>query len=106
LPVLRVILGGLGIAAVAGAALAVLYGAPFAILIVPGIFGLILIFGALYERVQYKTPLAQAPGHGFIATPERFVDPSSGRLIEVHVKPATGERAYVDLGPALPHDGR
>jgi hypothetical protein len=104
-PVLRIILAGLGIAAIAGALFAVARGAPFAVLIVPGIFGTVLIVGALYERVHYKSVLARAPGRGFVATPERFVDPSSGRLVEVHVKPATGERAYVDLGPAPPHEG-
>jgi hypothetical protein len=104
MPVLRVILAGLGIAAIAGAAFAVVKGAPFPVLIAPGLFGVMFIFGALYERVSYKTPLARAPGRGFIATPERFVDPSSGRLVEVHVKPATGERAYVDIGPAPPHE--
>jgi hypothetical protein len=104
MPVLRVVLAGLGILMIAGAAFAVLEGAPYPVLIAPGIFGLIFIFGALYERVSYKTPLARAPGRGFVATPERFVDPSSGRLVEVHVKPATGERAYVDIGPAPTHE--
>jgi hypothetical protein len=104
--ILRVILAGLGIVMITGAMVAIAKGAPFPVLIAPGIIGLMFVFGALYERVHYKTPLARAPGRGFIATPERFVDPSSGRLVEVHVKPETGERAYVDIGAAPPHEGR
>jgi hypothetical protein len=102
--VLRLILGALGLLAIAGAVLAVWFGAPFPILVVPGIMGLVCILGALFERVHYKMAMATAPGGGFVATPERFVDPTSGRVVQVHVKSATGERAYVDVGPAPPHD--
>jgi hydroxymethylpyrimidine pyrophosphatase-like HAD family hydrolase len=31
-------------------------------------------------------------------TAERFVDPTSGKLLEVRYNPQTGERAYVDAG--------
>jgi hypothetical protein len=103
--VLRWIVGGLGVLIIAVAVTAVAFGAPKAILIAPSFIGLLFIVGVVFERAYYKTPLARAPGGGFVATPERFVDPSSHRLVEVHVKPATGERAYVDIGPAPPHDG-
>ena len=102
MPVLRWVLGGLGILIVAGGVTAVAAGAPVPVLIAPTIIGLIFVLGALFERVYYKVPMARAPGRGFIATDERFVDPSTGRLVEVHVKPETGERAYVDIGAAPP----
>jgi len=105
MPVLRLFMIAFGVLMIAGAALSVVMGAPVPVLMVPGIFGLVFIFGALFERVHYKTPLVQAPRRGFVATAERFVDPSSGRLVEVHVRPATGERAYVDIGPAPPQEG-
>ena len=105
MPVLRLFLAAIGLLMLGGAALAVRYGAPFPALVAPVIFGLIFLLGALYERVHYKRLLGQAPGRGFVATPERFVDPATGRVVQVHVKSATGERAYVDVGPAPPHEG-
>jgi hypothetical protein len=35
-----------------------------------------------------------------VATPERFVDPTSGRTVQVYTKPETGERLYVDVDAA------
>jgi len=102
---LRLILGALGLAMLAGAAVAIALGVPFPALVAPAIIGLVFILGAVFERVHYKTLMREAPGRGFVATPERFVDPTLGRMVEVHVKPATGERAYVDIGPAPPREG-
>ncbi|HUB96829.1 MAG TPA: hypothetical protein VL993_12985 [Stellaceae bacterium] len=104
--IVRMILGAAGILLIAGALYLVARGAPAAVLIGPGVVGILFIIGALFERAFYKNPVARAPGGGFVATPERFVDPSSGRMVEVHVKPATGERVYVDVGPAPPHEGQ
>ncbi|GAA0541537.1 hypothetical protein FHS83_000153 [Rhizomicrobium palustre] len=65
------------------------------------VWGAILVFGILYERVAYKKILDQAPtGSGWQRTAERFVDPKSGKLVTVYVKPLTGERAYVAEGSA------
>lgn len=60
------------------------------------VWGAMLVFGILYERYVYKTILDAVPaGKGWVRTPERFVDPKSGRTVTVFVKPLTGERAYV-----------
>lgn len=60
------------------------------------IWGAILVFGIIYERVAYKTIVDKVPeGKGWTRTNERFIDDKSGRTITVYVKPLTGERAYV-----------
>jgi hypothetical protein len=59
--------------------------------------GLILTLGVLYERVRYKSIARGKPGPGWQATGERFVDPETGKLVEVYFKPATGERMYVQV---------
>lgn len=60
------------------------------------VWGVILVFGIIYERVAYKTIVDKVPdGKGWTRTTERFVDPKSGQTVTVHVKPLTGERAYV-----------
>ena len=38
---------------------------------------------------------AHAPGPGWVATAERFRDPSSGRIMRVWVDAVTGSRHYV-----------
>jgi hypothetical protein len=49
----------------------------------------------LFERWRYRPLTADQPGRDWHATPERFVDPESGRLVTVFFNPATGERRYV-----------
>ena len=102
MPVVRPILVVLGLLMLAGAAIAARFGVPIPAVLALAGFGLVLIAGTLFERVHYKMLRRKAPGSGWLATPERFVDPASGRLVQVHVKPETGERAYVDAGPAPP----
>ena len=55
--------------------------------------GVIMVAVAL-ERWRYK-PLLTLPGPGFEATPERFIDPASGRPVQVFVDRKSGERRYV-----------
>jgi hypothetical protein len=60
------------------------------------VWGAILVFGIIYERVAYKTIVDKVPaGAGWKRTAERFIDDKSGKTITVYVKPFTGERAYV-----------
>ncbi len=60
----------------------------------------ILLVAMLFERRRYK-PLEGAAPPGFEATPERFVDPATGTPVQVWFNPATGERCYVALSPAV-----
>jgi hypothetical protein len=69
------------------------------------VWGVIIIFGILYERYVYKTIVDKIPaGKGWNRTNERFIDGKTGRTVTVYVKPVTGERAYVaeNLAPAAP----
>jgi hypothetical protein len=98
--VLRALLLIAGLALLAGgAALAGLgYGVlPALRLSAPG---LILIGAAVVERWRYKRIAGSAPGAGWVATAERFVDPESGRLVTVYFQSSTGERRYVAAGAA------
>jgi hypothetical protein len=59
------------------------------------IFGVLLLIGTFFEgRYRARRPT----GSGWETTGERFVDPTSGKLVEVRYNPQTGERAYVDAG--------
>ena len=70
----------------------------------PGSFGLlavatILLIGTACERWRYARPRPAPPaGAAWQETPERFVDPETGRLVTVWFDPANGERRYVDVG--------
>lgn len=73
--------------------------------IVVGGVGLV---GLGFERMRYQSEAAEktradagagggelrVPEHPFRPTDERFVDPSTGRLMRVYLDPATGERRY------------
>jgi hypothetical protein len=58
--------------------------------------GAVLAGSIVLERKGYRPRVDQARGR-WQRTGERFVDPSSGRLVEVHYNPDTGERDYVDV---------
>jgi hypothetical protein len=91
---LRVFVLALGGVFVAAGAFLMLEG-----LIGPGLYalfaGAIFILGTLFERWRYRKyePL---PDAGWQATGEKFVDPSTGKDIEVFYDPQSGERRYVE----------
>jgi hypothetical protein len=58
--------------------------------------GAVLAGSIVLERRGYRPRVDQARGR-WQRTGERFVDPSSGRLVEVRYNPDTGEREYVDV---------
>ncbi|GHO62205.1 hypothetical protein KSC_010970 [Ktedonobacter sp. SOSP1-52] len=55
--------------------------------------GFILICAMLLERQRYRTRVDRTQEH-WQPTGERFIDPTSKRLMEVYYNPATGERDY------------
>ncbi|CAN5251366.1 hypothetical protein BH09PSE2_BH09PSE2_24620 [soil metagenome] len=57
-------------------------------------WGVVIVAAVAFERWRYK-PMLSAPGPGFEATPERFIDPASGRPVQVFVDSKSGERRYV-----------
>ncbi len=82
---------------VAGAAVAAA-GVPAASLWLLGMGGLITV-GVVLERVIYKPLLREKPGAGWVKTAERFIDPESGKEVDVFYNPVSGERQYVSQGP-------
>jgi hypothetical protein len=61
--------------------------------------GALILIGTFFEG-RYRA--RRVAGSGWQRTAERFVDPTSGRLVEVRYNPQTGERAYVDANEASP----
>jgi len=57
--------------------------------------GAVLVLAILFERTVYKPADAALPGPEWQRTDERFVDPESGQKVTVFIRPATGERRYV-----------
>ncbi len=95
---LRVAVFGVGCLLLLGALIAALYGAvplSFALLI----FGVLCAGGVAFERWRYGATHSIRPGAGWESTGERFIDPESGRLVEVYYEPATGKRRYLTVGP-------
>jgi hypothetical protein len=90
----------LGIVLVAIAALAVILAAPIPAIAWPGVLGLLLVIGTIFERVRYKAVAPTPPlGPDWVETAERFRDPASGRWVQVYFQPTTGERSYVEIPP-------
>jgi hypothetical protein len=60
------------------------------------IVGALLIGSIVFERQRYRPRRKSAQGASE-PTGERFIDPTSGRLMEVRFDPSTGAREYVDV---------
>jgi type IV secretory pathway VirB3-like protein len=58
--------------------------------------GFILVSAVLLERKRYRTRVDRTQGH-WQRTGERFVDPTTERLMEVFYNTATGERDYREV---------
>ena len=94
---LRTIVLALGVALLIGSALSALYGDPGLTLWLLAVGGTITA-GTAFERVFYKPISPEKPGRGWTDTGERFIDPESGRIVEVFFDPTSGERKYVEAG--------
>ncbi|HJT57169.1 MAG TPA: hypothetical protein VJ761_11790 [Ktedonobacteraceae bacterium] len=58
--------------------------------------GFILVSAVFLERKRYRPRVDRTQGH-WQPTGERFIDPTTGRLMEVFYNTATGERDYRDV---------
>jgi hypothetical protein len=58
--------------------------------------GVILLLGTLFERWRYKNRNAAVEGD-WQRTGERFVDPQTGKEVEVLYDPKSGERRYQEI---------
>ena len=66
------------------------------------VLGAVVLLGVTLEARRYRG--RAGPGR-WQATSERFVDPSTGRLVEVQYDPSTGERRYVEVEQKPPDPG-
>ena len=57
---------------------------------------IVIIAGVLFERGRYE-PKTESAEHEWQMTGERFIDNSTGKLMEVRYNPKTGERDYVEV---------
>lgn len=57
--------------------------------------GAVLVLGIVYERWRYRDTLSRPEPH-WRSTDERFIDPGTGRRLEVWFDPDTGTRHYVE----------
>jgi hypothetical protein len=58
--------------------------------------GVVILLGTLFERWRYRNKHAATDGD-WQRTGERFVDPQSGKQIEVLYDAASGERRYREV---------
>jgi hypothetical protein len=82
------VLLGLGLLAVRSSGMA---GLP------PLAAGVLLLLGTLFEG-RYR-PRVRSSTDGWEPTGERFVDPGTGKLVDVVYNPKTGEREYKKVPP-------
>jgi hypothetical protein len=61
------------------------------------IAGVVLFAALVFERWRYRAGSADGGGQ-WHRTDERFEDPESGQIMEVHFDPASGRRRYVKAG--------
>ena len=59
--------------------------------------GAVLLLGTVFERWRYRNNQAAADGDWQV-TGERFLDPQSGKQIEVLYDTRSGERRYREVG--------
>jgi len=57
----------------------------------------VVLAAAIFEARRYRARVSSAAG--WQDTEEKFVDPTTGRLMQVRFNPRTGERDYVEIGP-------
>jgi hypothetical protein len=69
--------------------------APVILALYLGASGVVIVGGILFERKGYRPRVDRTRGR-WQATGERFVDPTTGKLMEVRYNPDTGQRDYVE----------
>jgi hypothetical protein len=84
----------LGVLMLLGSAFAYRHGILYAALWLLAVGG-VTTLGTVFERIRYKPILPETPGFGWVRTDERFIDPATGKAVDVFYHPASGERRYV-----------
>ena len=94
---LRWIIIGYGLLSLIGAAILLfIVHATLWLVMYLAVNGFILVGALLLERKRYRPPVDRSQGH-WQPTGERFVDPTTQKLMEVLYNPTTGERDYREV---------
>jgi hypothetical protein len=64
-------------------------------MLAPLTFGVLLLLGTIFEPHYKRIQPAPIPHAGFTPTNERFLDPTTGKPVQVWYNHSTGERRYV-----------
>jgi hypothetical protein len=91
---LRLVVLILGVLVLVAGVFTYTHDAPYAALWLLAVGGVTTV-GTVFERIRYKPILPDTPGFGWVGTDERFVDPETGKAVDVFYHPASGERRYV-----------
>jgi membrane protein implicated in regulation of membrane protease activity len=75
--------------------------APLIVVVELALAGVVLACGIVFERRGYRPKVDRTRGRWQL-TGERFVDPTTGKMMEVRFNPETGERDYVESGSPEP----
>ena len=97
--VLKAVVAIYGVLMLLGAELLLLSGAHLLTVLYLAVNGALIAGGVIFEQSSYRPRLTRGRGQ-FEATGERFLDPVSKHLIEVHYNATTGQRDYVDTEAA------
>jgi hypothetical protein len=100
--VLRMVILAAGVAFLAGAVVLYVLDGPLIGVVYLGASGALMVAGILFARGRYRTGVDRSHDR-WQSTGERFVDPTSGRLMEVRYDPETGERDYVEVDRGQEH---
>jgi hypothetical protein len=95
--VLKRLIIGYGIVAVVGAVVLATLGVGSPIALYLFVNGVIVIAALLFERGRYRPRVTESGP--WQDTAERFVDPTTGQLMQVRYNPQTGARDYVPVNP-------
>ncbi len=91
---LRWVIIGYGLLSLIGAAMLLfIVHATLWLVLYLAVNGILLVSAVLLERKRYRTRVDRTQGY-WQPTGERFVDPTTGQLIEVSYNTVTGERDY------------
>lgn len=94
---LRWVIIGYGLLYLIGAALLLfMVHATLWLILYLAVNGIILVSAMFLERKRYRVRVDRNQGH-WQPTGERFVDPTTRRLMEVFYNPTTGERDYREV---------
>ncbi len=94
--VLRAIAALIGVALVVWSVTLYTHGSDAGAAAVITIEGVLIVVGVVFERRRYQ-PKIEPSTDRWQTTDEKFIDPGTGKLMQVLFDPKTGERNYIEV---------